>query len=134
MAQLSTLGSIHTLMKYTITLLALILLLVGCSKIPSDPQVRQKASGTWEVPTAHSVVTFDPDGSFVLKIPGVDLVMQGTWQVDRGFFSQTMTNAVGSEPHSPVGEVVRYKILSMNDHDWVMQMDGKTNLLRAHKP
>ncbi|MDB6066808.1 MAG: hypothetical protein JWR26_3016 [Pedosphaera sp.] len=59
--------------------------------------------------------------------------MQGTWRVDGGFFVLTMTNAVGSAPHADLGEVQRYKIVSMNDHDLVLQMDGKTNLLRAHK-
>jgi outer membrane biogenesis lipoprotein LolB len=126
-------GIIQSAMKYTITLLAFSFLLAGCNKLPSDPQVRQKASGTWEMPTEHAVITFDADGSCVSKVPGVDLVMQGTWQVDRGFFTLTITNAVGSVPHAPLGEVQRYKIVSMNDHDLVLQMEGETNLLRAHK-
>ena len=59
--------------------------------------------------------------------------MRGTWRVVGGFFVLTTTNAVGSEAHSALGEVQRYKIVSMTSRDLVLQMDGKTNLMVAHK-
>jgi len=120
-------------MKIIIQLCALGLLLAGCSKVPSDVDVRKKVLGAWKMPAGRAIVTFDPNGTCVTKIPGVDLTMQGTWRVDGGFFVLTITNAIGSETHSALGEVQRYKIVSMSDRDLVLQMEGKTNLVTAHK-
>ena len=47
MAQLFSLGIIHTLMKYMITLFTLSLLLAGCGKHLSDAEISRKAVGIW---------------------------------------------------------------------------------------
>jgi hypothetical protein len=120
-------------MKKIIQLSAIGLLLAGCGKVPSDAQVRKKALGDWSMPAARSIMTIAPDGSFQSKFPGVDLTLQGAWRVEGGFFVFTVTNAVGSERHSDVGETQRFKIVSMNDHDLVLQVEGATNLVTAHK-
>ena len=130
-----SLGIIHTLMKITLPIIALGLILTGCSKAPSDAKVAKKLPGAWHrvlaSPDAKGIIyTFSPDGNFTNQLPtpkpngdyGV-VVTVGTFQVRDGYLIETTTNISGYFGHLPVVE--RYKILQSDDRELIF-VDEKT--------
>ncbi len=78
--------------------------------------------------------TFSPDGSLTTSIGHTNalVIYQGTWLVRDGELAMTVTNAHGSENHgagSPVGSVDRCKIIHVDDHQFVYETGGHTNIL-----
>ena len=130
-----TLGIIHTLMKITLPVIALGLILTGCSKAPSDAKVAKKLPGAWhrvlESPDAKGITfTFSPNGSFTNQLPtpkpngdyGI-VVTVGTFEVRDGYLIETITNISGYSGHLPVVE--RFKIVQSDDRELIF-VDEKT--------
>ena len=116
-------------MKFTLYLFTLSLLLTSCSKSPSDSQIRHKLVGTWRVNSG--VLTVYPNGE--LKIVRGTNVIDAHWRVEGGFLIQTPIAIDGSDPSEAYAHDERYKIVRINGHELVCQVDGRTNLLTASK-
>ena len=84
------------------------------------------------MPTSSNTLTIRPDGS--LQIVHTNATIDGLWQVDDGYLIMTMTNVTGSDPQTHVGQIARYKVDRIDDHDLVCHIDGQTSSLTAHKP
>jgi major membrane immunogen (membrane-anchored lipoprotein) len=129
-AQLSTLGIIDANMKKTISvgIVALSTLLAGCGKNdssanpPDDIQIRQRIVGSWTLDSGPTnSVTYKSDGSFSSTIGP----SQGTWTITNGVF-------IGIE-NGPDGDTETGKVVRIDDHEWIVQEVGTTNLMRFHK-
>ena len=135
MAQLFSLGIIHTLMKYILPMLTLSLLLTACGKNPSDDDIRQKLVGAWKPNSgAADLITVNADGSVLTKYASVGTnslrgeIERGTWQVHNGFVIVTSTNADGSASYMDSNKVIR-----INERECVLQDDEdqtKSEILR----
>ncbi|HAO79232.1 MAG TPA: hypothetical protein DCQ92_09695 [Verrucomicrobia subdivision 3 bacterium] len=139
MAQLSTLGLIHTLMKkfaiigFVVALLVASLLLWQHFKHPSDAKLARQISGTWTHGELFSQ-TISPDGSFSTSIGHSNALVtyQGTWLVKDQALVMTITNAQGTGSHragSPVGSVDSSKIIHVDDHQFAYETEGRTMTL-----
>jgi major membrane immunogen (membrane-anchored lipoprotein) len=129
-AQLSTLGIIDANMKKTISvgIVALSALLSGCGKNdssanpPDDIQIRQRIVGSWTLDSGPTnSVTYKSDGSFSSTIGP----SQGKWTITNGVF-------IGIE-NGPDGDTETGKVVRIDDHEWIVQDVGTTNLMRFHK-
>ena len=133
-AQLGTLGIINVYMRNQISIgiMAFTALLTGCGNKnsssdssaipPSDVQIRQKAVGTWKLDSdSTNSITFNSDGSASSTIDGG----QGTWEVTNGVFIM-IENGTGGDTET--GKVVR-----IDDHEWILQEVGTSNVMRLHK-
>jgi hypothetical protein len=127
-------------MKYTIPILALSLFLTACSHY--DARLGRRIAGTWirpmsgSSPTEPAVFTrtISSDGSFSTTIGRKSALVtyQGTWLVRDGHLVMTVTNAQGMGQHhpaSPVGSIDRIKIIHVDDHQWIYESNGHTNIL-----
>jgi hypothetical protein len=134
------LGIICTIMKYTIPILGLSLFLTACSSY--DAQLGRQIAGTWTRPMSGSsptepavfTRTISSDGNFTTSIGRRSALVtyQGTWQVRDGELVMTVTNAQGMGQHragSPVGSIDRIKIIHVDDHQWIYESEGHTNIL-----
>ena len=68
------------------------------------------------------------DGSFSASFhsPKGTLTLVGTWQINDGILIWTTKNVSGPQPHVAVGTVDRSKIVSVEAHRLVYEMDGRT--------
>ena len=124
-------------MRYTRTFILLGLLLTGCKS--HDAILSQQILGTWTrgtlswtEPPLYSK-TFLPDGSFTTSIGHSNalVIYQGTWLVKDGELVMTTTNAHGTGRHQagPVGGVDRVKIVHVDDHQFICEAGGHTNIV-----
>ena len=120
----------NTLVKIILYLFTLSLLATGCSKAPSDSQIRHKLPGTWKT-TTSAVFTVNSDGE--IKILRPDLTIDAKWRVEDGFVIQTAITVNGAEPQEPYNHEVRLKIVRINSHELILHGDGQTNLITAYK-
>ncbi len=69
-----------------------------------------------------------PDGSFsaTFHSPQGTLTLAGTWQIKDGILIWTTTNVSGPEPHVAIGTVDRSKIVSVDAHRLVYEVEGHT--------
>ena len=135
-AQLFSLGIIHTLMKTIALLFALSLLLAGCSKHTSDAAIRRHIGGTW-IANESSKHMLYPDGRLQLIRP--EYTVDGTWSVADGVLTETLTHMSGTNTAGEVlderlNQIWHYKVVSIDDHDLVCRISDQTNLWVAHKP
>ena len=83
----------QTFMKFTLTLIALTLLLTGCNR---DATLSRKIVGTWQ---ADSSMTeeFRGDGSFLFSKRNSNQTndFSGEWQIKNGFLILSLKNATG---------------------------------------
>jgi hypothetical protein len=117
-AQLSTLGIIHTLMKYTLPLIAFLSFTVSSMAL-DDATISQKIVGTWKRSTVPSIVTFQSNGTFAQTNTMNHSTCIGTWQVSSEVLTSKPTDG-------KIGE--RIKIVSIDDHKFVAQHGTNTNL------
>lgn len=117
-------------MRILFPVLALSLLLAGCSKPPSDAHIRRHIVGTWSPTSSHTVTIF-PNGS--LKVLHPDATLEGTWTVDDGFVTETITNITGSLPGVIVGQTARYEVLRINEFELRCRYPDRTGLLIARR-
>jgi hypothetical protein len=136
-AQLFSLGSITHTMKYAITFLALSFLLMGCNR---DAKLTKEIPGTWKhdgvstgssQDTYASTMTISRDGTFsyfrLWNEKPLTNTYAGTWQVKGGFMLLTLTNRSGPHP-LPRNAVIKSKIIRLDDHEFVDEADGITNI------
>ena len=122
-------------MKISLLVIALGLILTGCSKAPSDAEDTKKLPGAWHrviaSPDAKGITfTFSPSGHFTNQLPtpkpngdyGI-VVTVGTFQVRDGYLIETITNISGYSGHLPVIE--RFKIVQSDDRELIF-VDEKT--------
>jgi hypothetical protein len=111
--------------KSIIIILALSSILTACSR--RDTKLTQAVSGSWQGGARRESV-MAPDGSFSesYRSPSGTLTIAGTWQIKDGILISTTTNVSGPGPHVAVGTVDRCKIISVDAHRLVYEVEGHT--------
>jgi hypothetical protein len=114
------------------------------SKYPSDAQLARQVAGTWTKDTskmkAFSLTdpliytrTYSSDGSysFIWGHKSALVTFQGSWLVKDGQLVMTETNAYGTGNHQPgpVGGVTSVKVIHVDDHQFICEAGGQTNIL-----
>jgi hypothetical protein len=117
-------------MKYTFTLFAFGLLLVGCSRHLSDADIIHKAVGSWALPHQSDKMEVRSDGSWLIGT-GTN-VAGGSWHVENGYIVSITTNMPG--PPRPFAPPVRFKVIRIDDHQMILLPEGQTNSLTMSKP
>ena len=102
-----------------------------------DDAIRNKIVGVWKPDPASDYadeldnVTVSSDGTTTIKLKGQGgspgETSTATWQVTAGVFVVTMTNDDGTL------DIESNKVVRVNDHEWVFQEDGETDLTTLHK-
>jgi uncharacterized lipoprotein YajG len=120
-------------MKIIFLLTVASLFLAGCSSHPSDASIRRHIVGTW-TPTPSNTVTVFADGSY--KDVHADATIEGTWTVDGGFWTLTTTNISGTFKGARVGQVVRFEVVRIGEHELACHLIGGIPeiILIAKKP
>jgi hypothetical protein len=126
-------------MRVTLVFALFALLLTACRT--SDGELRRQVVATWSKETPFSWVdpiqftdTISPDGRFSESFGhrSEPVTYQGTWKVRNGEFVLTITNALGTGNHQPdfaeVGKVKRWRIIRVDDRQFIYTADGRTNL------
>jgi hypothetical protein len=115
-------------MKYSITLILLTLILTGCGS--REAKLHKQMTGTW---TNSNIVkiTLASDGSLVTRWKQ-GVTYQGTWTIQNGEFVSTITNCIpdGTTNFEAVGSVDRGRIISVDAHHLVYEIQGQTISLR----
>ena len=116
------------------------LVLIGCSRQPSDAEIQRLLVGTWRTDQEPSkTIQHRPDGSYKLEFAkgSSNLVVEGTWKVEAGFVITTMTNAPSwYGPQNPVARqrAESNKVVSINAHKLtILSSQDGTTVLTAHK-
>jgi hypothetical protein len=140
-AQLWSLGSIHTLMKYTLPLFALSLCLTGCNR-QNDVTVRQNLPGTWTEAYNSSVTndggtfTIATNGDFVCRTAAsngvVSLKLAGTFKVEDGFLVMRVTNSINTNHFTPFES--RAKIVQADAHQMTIMDNGNKEFMQKVTP
>jgi hypothetical protein len=125
-------------MRFALIFLALIFLLMGCSR---DAMLTKKIPGVWKhdgtstggTDTFTSTMTISPDGTFsyfrVWNEKPLTNKFAGTWQIRGGIMFMTLTNRSGPNPNIPAGVTpMQARIIRLDDHQMVEEMDGITNI------
>ena len=126
-AQLFSLGSIHTPMKkiiiigFVVALVAASVLLWQHSKHPSDAKLARQITGAWTKDTYNPKTfsltdpvvytnTISPDGSFsyIWGHRSALVTFQGTWLVKEGELVMTFTNSFGTGSHQAAPVVGKF--------------------------
>ena len=100
---------------------------------PSDAKLGRQITGTWTRGELYSE-TVSPDGSFSTSIGHSNALVtyQGTWLVKDQALVMTVTNAQGTGSHgayTPVGSVDSSKIIHVDDHQFIFEVEGHTMTL-----
>src|SRR4029077_10485963 len=100
-------------MKYTTAILFLSLLLTGCGR--SDTKLSQQVAGTWWQGKSAMMV-FNPNGGFSFRMwaGGRTNGFAGTWQIQEGVMTMTVTNTGNAESRGGVGETQHFKIVRLD--------------------
>jgi hypothetical protein len=71
-----------------------------------------------------------PDGSFVSKmsIGTNDIEITGTWEVQSGVITMTLTNAKGVDASTLGSPVQSYKVIRISKDEIVCQLGSNTNV------
>jgi len=117
---------------------------------PSDAELRQKVTGVWKYSntnrlfgtTTENTFTFAPNGNYakqavtIHKTESKNFTGLGTWQIKDGVLITTITkadplpnDAVGGDLRRALangGFVNRHRIISVNDHELVCEVDVYT--------
>jgi hypothetical protein len=59
-------------------------------------------------------------------VPGHTNTFSGTWQIKDGFFIMTLTNSPNPNRSASAADVVRYKIVRMDEHQFIYEDSGRT--------
>jgi hypothetical protein len=126
-------------MKYSLTILALSLLLMGCSR---DARLTKEIPGVWkqEVISSQSsdafasTTTISRDATFsyvrLWNERPITNTFAGTWKIRDGVMFMTLTNRSGPNPNIPAGVApMQSRIIHLDDHQMVEEIDGTTNIL-----
>ena len=126
-------------MKYAIIFLALSFLVMGCGR---DANLTKKIPGVWKhdgtnmggTDTFTSTMTISPDGTFsyfrAWNEKPLTNTFAGTWKIRGGVMFMTLTNRSGPNPNIPTWVTpMQSRIIRLDDHQLVEEMDGITNIL-----
>ena len=127
-------------MKVAFTVLAMGLLLTACSRHDAKPS--QQITGSWTSTRSGAELTISPDGSWLQRnmdpghtntfsgtlqiVPGHTYTFSGTWQIVDGFFIMTTTNSPNPNRPASAGDVVRFKIIHLDEHQFITEDSGRT--------
>jgi major membrane immunogen (membrane-anchored lipoprotein) len=126
-------------MKNTPIILALSLLLTACSR--HDAEFTKQVPGNWkhegtstrDTGTYASTTTISPDGTFSYirqwNERPLTYTMAGTWQIKDGFMLMTVTNRSDQNMGAKVGEIIKSRIIRLDDRQFVYEVKGITNIL-----
>jgi hypothetical protein len=126
-------------MKYTPIILALSLLLTACSR--HDAELTKRIPGNWkhegtstrDDSTFSSSTTISPDGTFSYTRQRNEkpftYSMAGTWKIRDGFMLVTITNRSDQDMGGKLGEISKWRIIRLDDHQIVYEVLGVTNIL-----
>ena len=131
-------------MRFTFILTMLSLLLTACRT--NDGELHRQIVGTWTKDKGINFARFswsDPvtftyafssDGSFSESLGhrSEPVTFQGTWLVKDGEFVLTFTNSYGTGNHQPApmaGKVDHYKIVHVDEHQFIYMAGEHTNIL-----
>jgi len=125
-AQLFSLGIIEHAMRFTLSILALSLLLTACSR--RDAKLDRQVAGVWNRESTSNTMTYASDGSFsiIVRKPSHTNSYAGTWQIRDQVLIMTYTNAPVVKGRSLVGGIERYSIIHADDHQLICNEDGQT--------
>ncbi len=92
-----------------------------------DTKLTHAVCGNWRGGASREMV-MAPGGSFsaTFHSPKGTLTLAGTWQIKNGMLIWTTTNVSGPEPHVAIGTVDRSKIISVDAHRLVYEVEGHT--------
>ncbi len=92
-----------------------------------DTKLTHAVCGSWRGGASREMV-LAPDGSFSasFRSPKGTLTLAGTWQIKDGVLIWTTANVSGPEPHVAVGTVDRSRIVSVDAHRLVYEVQGHT--------
>jgi len=114
-------------MKYSVPLVLLCLLLIGCGR--RDARIQHAVTGTWVVHFGGNVRSTNiirPDGGFSATVTGFtngsSLRIEGTILAKGGDLIETITR--DSDPNEKVPMVVRGHIISLDRHQMVTTWDA----------
>ena len=87
----------------------------------------QQITGSWTSTRSGTEMAISPDGSWLTRnmVPGHTNTFSGTWQVKDGFFIMTLTNSPNPNRPASAGDVVRYKIIRMDEHQFIYEDSGR---------
>jgi hypothetical protein len=126
-------------MKNTHIILALGLLLAGCSQ--RDAELTKNVQGSWkhegtsarDASTYSSSTTISPDGTFSYtrqrNEKPLTYSMAGTWKIRDGFMLMTITNRSDQDIGGKLGEISKWRIIRLDEHQIVYEVLGVTNIL-----
>jgi hypothetical protein len=126
-AQLWIVRHHHTrYMKTAFTVLALGLLLTACSR--RDATQSHQIAGSWISTRSGAEMVISSDGSWLTRniVPGHTNTFSGTWQTNDGFFIMTLTNSPNPNRPASSADVVRYKIIRVDEHQFIYEDSGRT--------
>jgi hypothetical protein len=112
-------------MRFTLTILALSLLLTSCSQ--RDARFRQQIVGCWTREGGKLAWNFTSAGSWFFSDnmkPGQTNSLGGTWQIQNRVLTMTITNSPITSSNSQIGHIVQYRIVHLDDHQFVYDEDG----------
>jgi hypothetical protein len=122
-------------MKKSIIIVIAVVLFVGViflrhrSSPPTDAQLSHDIGGVWQ--DGPFSINFNAKGGFFSRgkdSTGGTSEYGGTWVVSDGFLTMTLTNASGSHPDGRVGDIVRLRVVSADEHHISVLDGGHTNL------
>ena len=126
-------------MKNTPIILALSLLLTACSR--HDAELTKQIPGSWkhdgtsarDTSTYSSSTIISPDGTFSYarhwNEKPLTYTMAGTWKIRDGFMLVTITNRSDQDMGGKLGEISKWRIIHLDDHQIVYEVLGVTNIL-----
>jgi hypothetical protein len=124
-------------MRFALVILAFGLLLTGCNR---DAKLTKRVPGVWKheeintqgADTFTSTTTFFPDGTFsylrAWNEKPLTNTFAGTWQIKDGFILMTLTSRSGPNPDVPPGVIMKWRIIRLDSHELVDEVDGVTNI------
>jgi len=86
-----------------------------------DAELRRQIVGSW-TNRDRFVMTITPDGSFSFGTSPSHDEIGGTWRIKDGVFITTTTKSPRN--NALAGGVVRYRIIHLNDHQFVFELGG----------
>jgi hypothetical protein len=99
------------------------------SSPPTDAQITHDISGVWQDgPFKINLKANRGFSSRSLDSKGGTSEYGGTWVVSNGFLTMTLTNATGSHPDVRVGDIVRVRVVSADEHHLSVFDGGHTNI------
>jgi hypothetical protein len=99
---------------------------------PTDAQISHDITGFWPSDKSGSGEQLNPNGSFLVIAhdSGGTNLYAGTWVINNGYLSETLTNVSGPSPHGRAGDKAPpQKIISVDAHHMTVEAGGQTHTM-----